>query len=344
MRTLVWMVGLGSLALNLIALSHLDFLNVLLLLPSLLFSVSALIGPFLMSPKKGHDLGAVAWIPRALGWICGGFFYTVVAGLMARSSSRWWGVTLLALCFGGLALYGLRYFGYASSLKRRVRHLQKILLNAGLDKAKADKLGDALARNATADAEKTKAALQQGGVLEAHRDTAWDYLRDQIQAWVRRPLVDGQSGPFSHSRFFSEWSRSWVLSLFTLLWFFVVPIPGLLVLTAFDYRISMTLTGVNLAVAGLIGMALLARACAAWQERWLWNGFRKSAARKRLESLYHHFKDLRGQPGKLVASQIAHLYALFTDAQTYCEQRGFAYASRCLNEIEEILTRPGRRL
>src|SRR5262249_10535638 len=44
LRTVVWGVGLLSLLLNLFALANLDFLNVLLLLPSLMFSVSTLVG------------------------------------------------------------------------------------------------------------------------------------------------------------------------------------------------------------------------------------------------------------------------------------------------------------
>ncbi len=44
LRSVVWIVGLLSVALNLFALSKLDFQNVVLLLPSLLFSVSCLLG------------------------------------------------------------------------------------------------------------------------------------------------------------------------------------------------------------------------------------------------------------------------------------------------------------
>ena len=54
-----------------------------------------------------------------------------------------------------------------------------------------------------------------------------------------------------------------MLALFTFIWFFVVPIPGLLVFTAFDYRISITFTGLTLTVALLVGFLLVGRASAA---------------------------------------------------------------------------------
>ena len=86
LRTLVWFVGLVSFVLNLLALAKLDFLNVLLLLPSLLFSVSCLVGPFLMQPKPGRALGNLVWLPKTLGWVAGGRFYIAIAwaGVLAR--------------------------------------------------------------------------------------------------------------------------------------------------------------------------------------------------------------------------------------------------------------------
>jgi hypothetical protein len=97
LRTVVWGVGLLSFCLNLFALTHLDFLNVLLLLPSLLFSVSTLIGPFVMQSKGGKQIGWSVWFPKLLGWAASFGFYCLVAWLVAQGGGqKWFGVLLCA--------------------------------------------------------------------------------------------------------------------------------------------------------------------------------------------------------------------------------------------------------
>ena len=118
LRSVVWGVGLGSMALNLIALTQLDFFNVLLLLPSLLFSVSTLIGPFMMAPKPGRHLGKYTWAPKVLGWATSFCFYCVLAWLVAQGGWKmWFGVLVAGACFGRVA---------SSSARRRSRTVATI--------------------------------------------------------------------------------------------------------------------------------------------------------------------------------------------------------------------------
>src|SRR4030095_10212053 len=84
LKTIVWIVGLGSVVLNLFALSNLDMLNVLLLLPSLLFSVSLFIGPFLMTPKPGTRVGKRIVLAKVLGWLSTLTLLTSVSVLVGR--------------------------------------------------------------------------------------------------------------------------------------------------------------------------------------------------------------------------------------------------------------------
>jgi hypothetical protein len=110
LRTVVWFVGLPSLLLNIWVLQRLDFLNVVLLLPSLLFSIGALIGPFVLAPDPGWSLGRKVWLPRLLGWLGCAVFYTVVVQLLAMLG--WWelaGMLLLATCVGGVLCCGLKH-------------------------------------------------------------------------------------------------------------------------------------------------------------------------------------------------------------------------------------------
>ena len=88
LRTVVWLVGVPSLLLNLVALSNLDMFNVLLLLPSLLFSVSLVLGPHLLRPQPGRHSGAWVLLSKTLGWLAALGFYTVVSLAAPKKPSR----------------------------------------------------------------------------------------------------------------------------------------------------------------------------------------------------------------------------------------------------------------
>ena len=100
LKTVIWIAGLLSVVLNLFALANLDMLNVLLLLPSLLFSVSALIGPFILKPRVGRPLGRWVFLPKLLGWLLPFAFFTLVSILVAAGGwLEWCGFTLLEIRF-----------------------------------------------------------------------------------------------------------------------------------------------------------------------------------------------------------------------------------------------------
>src|SRR5438093_11777633 len=84
LRTVVWGVGLTSLVMNVFALANLDFLNALLLLPCLMFSVSTLIGPFVMNPKPGRGVGRAVWLSSLMGWVGRLGFYGLLAWFVVR--------------------------------------------------------------------------------------------------------------------------------------------------------------------------------------------------------------------------------------------------------------------
>ena len=119
----------------------------MLLLPSLLFSVSTLAGPFLMRPRVGESVGRHVWIVKLLGWLAGGAFYSLVAWLLARGG--WWesvGVLCLAACLGLVLGRGLRYVGYGRKLNRLSGRLAELLAAGGLAKNEAEKLATQIVR------------------------------------------------------------------------------------------------------------------------------------------------------------------------------------------------------
>jgi hypothetical protein len=339
LRTVVWGVGLTALCLNLFALAQLDFLNVLLLLPSLMFSVSALVGPFLMHPRRGPDLGRAAWIPKLMGWTACFLFYCVVARLVAQDG---WparvGFLLLAACFFRVAMTGLRYLGYPTRLKHATRQLANRIAGEDIETPRAAELASRIVRGLGGDPDKSKVLLRNVGLAPERTATVVDWIQNRIQPLLRRPTLDMRRGRWANSRFVCEFSRSFVLALFTFLWFFIVPMPGLLVFIApGDYRVTIPLNTLLAFSAGLLG-AVLAAWCASLLLEWIdCHGLTGRGVMPRIAEQYRRFLNLLQTPDRLTPLQIASLYALFTDAQTYVDQRGFDRARHTLGLIQETL-------
>jgi hypothetical protein len=134
-----------------------------------------------------------------------------------------------------------------------------------------------------------------------------------------------------------------VLSLFVLLWFFIVPVPGLIVFTADDYRLSVGLGRILFTLGMVLGIVVLG----AWLGRfiqWLDRGaWREGGLRSRLRKAFGQLQALTLSPGLLSRADIASAYALLTDAQTFVDQRSYEYARAALGSIETILRAAGGR-
>jgi hypothetical protein len=339
----VWGVGVLSLVLNLVALIKLDFLNVMLLLPSLLFSVSTLVGPFLMHPKAGPKNPA-SWAPKLLGWLAGGAFFTLVAALMAqRGVWEWIGLLLLVAGFGLVLRHGLSYFGFTRRIQRLTRQLGKQLAAAGLAADAARTMSQQIVPGLAGDWAKVQAALRRAAVADEHHESIRIFVQQTVVPWLKRPQADLQSDGWTGQRLVSEFCRSLALSLFTLLWFFLVPIPGLLVFTAGDYRTSISLAGLAFGVLGTVGVAVLGLGTARLIERVSWRGIGGLGLRRRIERNFQKFQSLLSEAGRLTTAETASLHALFTDVQTYVDQCSYAYARQSLERIERLLTRQRER-
>ena len=339
LRTVVWGVGLTSLVLNLFALANLDFLNALLLLPSLMFSVSTLLGPFLMNPKPGRCLSRTVWLPKVLGWIASLGFYGLVAWLVARGGwLRWFGVVLFAACLGGVLRAGLKYWGYSRRLKQLAQLLAQRMTRGGMAALEAQKMAQTIVISLGGDVEKTRKSLEKSGLAAEQQAAVLQIVQDRLLPLLRRPLSDLEPRRAANSRFVSELNRSFVLGLFSFLWFFIVPIPGLLVLTApGGYRLMIPLTSVLVFAGGLLGLVMVWYGVSLLLERLIQFGMAGKGLEGQIESRYRQFQSLAGESDRLTPAQTASLYALFTDAQTYVDQRGYAYARHTLGLIEQKL-------
>jgi hypothetical protein len=336
LRTVVWGVGLMSLLLNLFAAAHLDFLNVLLLLPSLMFSVSTLVGPFLIQPRPGKHLGWAVCVPKLLGWVASCAFYILVARLIARGGPpEWLGIFLGLFCFTRVSWAGLKYVGFSRRLRKLKAQLLQQMTNAGLALQAAQKLMQEILAVA-GDFDKARAALGRSPLTEQHQASIAAVLQAQLLPLLRRPLLALQGPDSARRRFLSELSRSFVLGLFTFIWFFLVPMPGLLVFTAPGGRVSFSLAGV-LTLAADVAMAILCAGCLSLLlEAWEKSPLRGNGFAARVQAQYRRLPPLAGSGG-LSALQTSRLYALFTDLQTHFDQRSYACARSNLELIEQTL-------
>jgi len=138
-------------------------------------------------------------------------------------------------------------------------------------------------------------------------------------------------------------SRSWALSLLVMLWLFVVPVPGLFVFTAGEYRVSLGLANVSSLILFIIGLALVGAWLGDLIQRFDANGRGSLSLKNRIQRAFEQFQErLRSVASgpALAEHEIASTFALFTDIQTYMDQRSYAFARRLLAIVEGRLRRP----
>jgi hypothetical protein len=330
LRTVVWCIGLPSVLCILLALSELDMFNVLLLLPSLLFTVSLMIGPFLMSPRPGGYAGVRALLPRLAAWPVALVFYGAVSILVAFGGfASWLGLLLFLVGIAFVVWNPCRALSFRARLAVARHRLARLLINRNVVSSKADAVAVDLIK-VSGDPARQGDVLDKAGVPAEARPTVIESIARRIHPLVQEPGATAP-GSWSSSRAFSDFSRALVLALFVLLWFLVVPVPGLFVLSAGDFHASLLLEDLIRAV----GIALLFCVPGYWIARLLEsrllaaNGPNDLRARAR-----QSFQDLQQNILNLSPDDSARRHALLMDFQTYLDQRSPAYAARVLDQLE----------
>ncbi|MBI2947568.1 MAG: hypothetical protein HYY23_07970 [Verrucomicrobia bacterium] len=338
LKTVVWYVGLPSVVLNLFALSNLDMLNVLLLLPSLLFSVSLMVGPFVLKPAVGKPIGNWIVIPKTLAWVAAFLFYTIISILIGNGGALAWLGTIFGLSLlAAVLVQGAKYLQFRRRLGQLAHEAARLLVASGTETQAAQKLAKELVQLAAGDPAQISAGLERGNVPPECRATLLSLARERAGPALRKPVQDLQQEFTVWSRSLSEFKRSFVLALLVLVWFFIVPVPGLFVFTAGDYRISMKMGAILTGMLSAVGVVLVGfwiGRFVQWLDR---EGVRGVALKPRAEKAYRAFESLLASPNRLTPQEVSSLFALFTDLKTYLDQRSYAYARRALGRAEAIL-------
>jgi hypothetical protein len=340
LRTVVWCVGLPATLLSLGALFRLDLLNVLLLLPSLMFCVSALAGPFLMRQGAAPPMGVLGAVPKLACWLAAALFYSLVSLCAAQGGVLGWaGLALFVTIFGLILTRALRYLPYRFRLRHRRRQLLKLLQAAGVKNPGLQPLADKVFQLATGDVAKLLPELQRAGVPADHQAPLLTWAEKQLRPFLRAPMLDRPQPAAARSRWRSECARSFPLAMLVLLWFFVVPVPGIVVFRAGGYRFTFGFWNILLDVACLAGLVFVADALARLIQ-WLDLGLgRRTGLAARLQRAFARLRAATQFPGPLPPADLAAAYALCTDAQTYLDQRSYAHVKRVLQTVEEKLDR-----
>jgi len=237
-----------------------------------------------------------------------------------------------------LLFAGLKYAGYPRRLRKMIALLTRQMVERGLPAAEAQTLAQRILRGLVADLEKARQALQTTTLGAEDRAFVLRTVQDQALPLLKKPITDLEKPTSANPRFRSEWNRSFVLGLFTFVWFFVVPMPELLVFTApYGYRVSISpASALHFAVA-VVGVAVIGGAVSLLLDWWERNGSTGKGLAELIQYRYQSFQSLTGQAGRLTPLQSSCLYAMFTDVQTFFDQRSYAYARSTLKQIEQTL-------
>jgi hypothetical protein len=137
-------------------------------------------------------------------------------------------------------------------------------------------------------------------------------------------------------------SRSFTLSLFVLLWLFLVPVPGVFVVSAGDYHIYVGLRELGM-VAGVALLLVMGTATSGWIVRML---ERRGASGAALDGRLSRLASVLGVPwmnGVASAREVARTCAELTELQMCMDQWAHVRARACLARVEDWSLKEGSR-
>jgi hypothetical protein len=282
-------------------------------------------------------VGARVVLAKTAGWAGGFGFFMLLAWAMIRGGlTQALAFVLLALCLGGFLRTALRYVCYAGMLRRLTQQLACHLATAGCDDPA--RLAGRIVSELGGDPSRTESLLSQVGVPATRQAACVQFVRDELQPAIRKPVADLDRGFFACYPWFSAAGRSFTLAFFVLVWFMVVPMPGLLAFQApGGYRFSLPLASLLYSLAGLLAVVLAARLLSRALDWWQARGSNRASVFAGATRAWQEFQSQQGPGNRLAPHEVSGVYGLFTDLQTYVEQRSTAFARRTLASINRVL-------
>jgi len=277
-------------------------------------------------------------IPKTLAWLAAFLFYTIISILIGNGGAlAWLGSTLGLTLLAAVLVQGAKYLRFRRELGKLAQEAERLLVASGIEGKAAQKLAREILQIAGNNPAQIAASLERANVPLEKRSALLHWAQEKLGAALREPVQDLPQDFSFQSRAISEFKRAFVLALLVLVWFFIVPVPGLFVFTAAEYRISVKMGAILTGMLSAIGVVLAGfwiGRVVQWLDR---EGVRDAGLRPRAAKAYRAFESLLALPNRLTPQEISSLFALFADLKTYLDQRSYAYAWRTLGQAEALL-------
>ncbi|MFN0069745.1 MAG: hypothetical protein ACKVYV_19175, partial [Limisphaerales bacterium] len=180
-------------------------------------------------------------------------------------------------------------------------------------------------------AERFAATLKSAGLGEEAMAAPLALARERLAPLLNAPAAAVTPAGWRGSRWWCDFSRAWALAMPVLLWFFLVPVPGLIVMTAGEHRFGVQPATVAAVAGALLGLTLAAAGLGLVIERLVNRGVRGGGLHATLAAALRREFATAAATDDPAAS--ARRRALLTDALTYHDQRAAGYCERCLGAL-----------
>jgi len=144
-------------------------------------------------------------------------------------------------------------------------------------------------------------------------------------------------------RWLCEFRRSLLVAFGVLIWFFVVPVPGLFVLSAGEYKASLSLQGILGGLVFVVCVTLIGLGVVRLLQRRDRGDLVAKGLRQRSNALLARVHGGRTEEENLTPRVVSELCGDFVEYFIFLDQESFSYARRVLERIERRLALSGMR-
>ncbi|MBF0533254.1 MAG: hypothetical protein HQL23_09220, partial [Candidatus Omnitrophica bacterium] len=332
-------IGKVILLMNVVALFSLDMLNLILLAPTLLFAIGAVIGPYMSKTYEGADPGFIKKNLAAMaGFAAAAVIMSVLSLIVFSSIPYAWFAHILLFVLGGIMFAYEWKFADDQDLIGNYRQLSPWEKFVGIPGLLSQLLARVICKM-------FGRVTDIGSNDRGYRKMTDKEIRDCLTA------KDGKGkGEFAiqhkanrrgmeRLRMRSEFWRNFVLGVFILLLFYIVPIPGLIVFQTAAARISLTLPDLMMNLGGVVAIMAVSGFL-----YYLLSGIFTWFATNRFERIYKGYETVENRwfNSSVLLNETDRLLAAkfrghMADIMIYIEQKSEAFAHRSMNAMEEML-------
>ena len=253
-----------------------------------------------------------------------------MSALMAWDGVWPW-VGLIGMALVVLALLWLpgRFLGFHWQLQRWVRIGERQLEKIDLADSDRSKCVTALKALQVEEVARVLGSVPRGGL-----DRTLAAIRSLTQAL--NPAGKRHRSPL-RDRFVCEYRRALLVGFGVLAWFFVVPVPGLFVLSAGVYKTSLSLQGILGGLGFVIGVTVLGAGLVRLLQKVERGELGLRGLRQRTNNILPTLNALARRNDRFAAREVSEICGELVEFLIFLDQESYVYARRVLGRIEARL-------